>query len=101
MDRAALVFGFRKDYRDAFQHTKAFIADNETHACKATAFEPGEEVQPAFPVFFHAFWLRLLMVPEETFVPQSVSVISSTRRTDTPTRYISIRASSAEHSRRL
>lgn len=55
MDRAELVFGFRKDYRDAFQHAKAFIADNETHACKATAFEPGEEVQPAFSVFFHAF----------------------------------------------
>ena len=38
---------------------------------------------------------------EETFVPQSNSVISSTRRTDTPARYISIRASSTEHSRRL
>ena len=45
--------------------------------------------------------LRLLMVPEETFVPQSVSVISSTQRTDTPARYILIRASSTEHSRRL
>ena len=55
MDRAALVFGFRKDHRDAFQHTKALIADNETHACKAPAFEPGEEVQPAFLVLFHAF----------------------------------------------
>ena len=55
MDRAALVFGFRKDHRDAFQHTKALIADNETHACKAPAFEPGEEVQPAFLVLFHTF----------------------------------------------
>ena len=54
MDRAALVFGFRKDFRDAFQHAKAFIADNETHACKAAAFEPGEKVQPAFLVLFHA-----------------------------------------------
>ena len=55
MDHAALVFGFRKDHRDAFQHTEAFIADNETHACKAPAFEPSEEVQPAFLVLFHTF----------------------------------------------
>ena len=55
MDRAALVFGFRKDHRDDFQHTREFIADNETHACKAPAFEPGEEVQPALLFLFHTF----------------------------------------------
>ena len=55
MDRAALVFGFRKGQRGAFRHTKAFIADNETHACKAPAFEPSEEVRPAFLVLFHTF----------------------------------------------
>ena len=35
-----------------------------------------------------------------TFVPQSACVMSSTRRTDTPARYISIKASSTELSRR-
>jgi hypothetical protein len=41
-----------------------------------------------------------LSVPGLTLVPQSASVISSTRRTDTPARYISISASSTEASRR-
>lgn len=54
MDRTALVFGLGKDDWNAFQHAKAFIADNETHACKTTALKPGEEVQPAFFVLFHA-----------------------------------------------
>ena len=40
------------------------------------------------------------MVPGDTFVPHKASVISSTRRTDTPARYISIRASSTEDSLR-
>jgi len=35
-----------------------------------------------------------------TFVPHNASVISSTRRTETPARYISIRASSTDASRR-
>lgn len=39
-----------------------------------------------------------LIVPGETLVPQRASVISSTRRTDTPARYISMSASSTEHS---
>ena len=34
------------------------------------------------------------MVAGETMLPHSASVISSTRRTETPARYISIRASS-------
>ena len=55
MDRASLVFSLRKDDRDAFQHAKAFIANNETYTCKAAALEPGKEVQPAFFVLFHAF----------------------------------------------
>jgi hypothetical protein len=40
------------------------------------------------------------MVPGLTRVPHSASVMSSTRRTDTPARYISINASSTELSRR-
>ena len=36
----------------------------------------------------------------DTRVPHSASVMSSTRRTDTPARYISIKASSTELSRR-
>ena len=36
----------------------------------------------------------------ETRVPQRASVMSSTRRTDTPARYISTKASSTELSRR-
>ena len=39
-------------------------------------------------------------VPGLTRVPHSASVMSSTRRTDTPARYISIKASSTELSRR-
>jgi hypothetical protein len=39
-------------------------------------------------------------VDGETRVPHSASVMSSTRRTDTPARYISIKASSTELSRR-
>ena len=39
-------------------------------------------------------------VEGETRVPQSASVMSSTRRTETPARYISISASSTEASRR-
>ncbi len=48
----------------------------------------------------YTFLLRLLIVPYETFVPHRASVMSSTRRTDTPARYISIRASSIEDSLR-
>ena len=40
------------------------------------------------------------ILPEDTLVPQRASVISSTRRTDTPARYISIKASSIDVSRR-
>ena len=49
-------------------------------------------------------WLNLtsdlLTVPELTRVPHKAWVISSTRRTDTPARYISIMASSTDDSRR-
>ena len=41
-----------------------------------------------------------IIVAADTFVPQSASVMSSTRRTDTPARYISISASSTLLSRR-
>ena len=51
MDRASLVFGLRKDHRDAFQHAQAFIADNKAHARKAAALKPGEKVQPALSSF--------------------------------------------------
>jgi len=40
------------------------------------------------------------MVPGLTLVPQRASVMSSTRRTDTPARYISMSASSTDASRR-
>lgn len=46
------------------------------------------------------FGLRLLIVPGETFDPHNTSMISSTRFKETPARYISISASSTEHSRR-
>jgi hypothetical protein len=39
-------------------------------------------------------------VDGETRVPHKASVMSSTRRTETPARYISIKASSTELSRR-
>ncbi|CFX95227.1 Uncharacterized [Syntrophomonas zehnderi OL-4] len=39
---------------------------------------------------------RLLTVPAENLVPHSASVMSSTRRTDTPAKYISIIAYSTE-----
>ena len=41
-----------------------------------------------------------LMVADETLLPHSASVMSSTRRTETPARYISMRASSTLLSRR-
>ena len=41
-----------------------------------------------------------LMVAGETLLPHSASVMSSTRRTETPARYISMRASSTLLSRR-
>jgi len=44
--------------------------------------------------------LSSLMVPGETLVPHKASVISSTLRTDTPAKYISINASSTELSLR-
>ena len=43
----------------------------------------------------------LLIVPGETFVPYSASEMSSTRRTDTPARYISMSASSIDVPYRL
>ena len=42
----------------------------------------------------YAFLFSSLIVEEETLQPHSASVISSTRRTDTPARYISMSASS-------
>ena len=48
----------------------------------------------------YAFLFSSLIVEEETLQPHSASVISSTRRTDTPARYISMSASSTLDSRR-
>jgi hypothetical protein len=48
----------------------------------------------------YTFLFSSLTVPADTRVPHSASVTSSTRRTDTPARYISISASSTELSRR-
>ncbi len=48
----------------------------------------------------YIFLLRLLTVPELTRVPHSASVMSSTRRTDIPAKYISMSASSTDVSRR-
>ena len=48
----------------------------------------------------YAFLFSSLMVEGETLLPQRASVMSSTRRTDTPARYISMRASSTLLSRR-
>jgi len=47
-----------------------------------------------------SFWFSSLIVEELTRLPHSASVMSSTRRTDTPARYISINASSTELSLR-
>src|SRR5262245_10039192 len=55
----------------------------------------GRDKRPAFD-----FLLRSDTVEGDTRVPHNASVISSTRRTDTPARYISISASSTELSRR-
>ena len=46
------------------------------------------------------FLSRLEAVPGLTRIPHSASMMSSTRRTDTPARYISTGASSTEFSRR-
>ena len=48
----------------------------------------------------YAFLFSSLMVAEDTLLPHSASVISSTLRTETPARYISMRASSTLLSRR-
>lgn len=47
------------------------------------------------------FFVNSLIVPGDTLVPHKASVTSSTRRTDTPARYILMRASSTDASRRL
>ena len=52
---------------------------------------------PGFDMLI-CFLLRLLMVPRDSFVSHKASVILPTRRTETPARYISIRASSTEDS---
>jgi len=56
-------------------------------------------VPPALDVAVD-FLFRSLTVLGLTRVPQSASVMSSTRRTETPARYISIRVSSTDDSRR-
>ena len=48
----------------------------------------------------YAFLFSSLMVDGDTLLPHRASVMSSTRRTDTPARYISMRASSTLLSRR-
>src|SRR5215469_11528819 len=48
----------------------------------------------------YIFLFRSDTVEGDTRVPHNASVMSSTRRTDTPARYISISASSTELSRR-
>ncbi len=49
----------------------------------------------------YAFLFSSLMVAGDTLLPQSASVMSSTRRTDTPAKYISMSASSTLLSLRL
>ena len=69
---------------------QALIAHNQPHALQSTAFQPLEEALPAGFVLLHAF-----------LCAQSASVMSSTRRTDTPAKYISRSASSMLLSLRL
>ena len=49
----------------------------------------------------YAFLFSSLMVDGDTLLPHRASVMSSRRRTDTPARYISMRASSTLLSRRV
>ena len=54
-----------------------------------------------FSIFTYAFLFSSLIVDGDTLLPQSASVMSSTRRTDTPAKYISMSASSTLLSLRL
>lgn len=55
VNRAALVLGIWKDLIYSFQHSHAFVANNELNAVQATAFEPLKEADPALLVLFHPF----------------------------------------------
>lgn len=103
---AALEPGIRKGFIDSFQQPPAFVADEQLRAGKPPAPEAFKELLSAGLVLFHPlksadYLPEMADRPGDTFVPQSASVISSNRRTETPARYISIRASSTELSRRL
>ena len=50
---AALVFGVREHVSHRFQHTKAFVADDELYPTEATPFEPLKEADPAGLILFH------------------------------------------------
>ena len=54
VDDAALVLGVGKHFFHCFQHTQAFVADDELDALQAAPFKPLKEADLAGPVLFHA-----------------------------------------------
>ena len=125
VDGAVLVLSVWVYFTHSLQHPQALVPNNEFHTVQPVAAEPLEEAHPARFVLFHplggaqdftvtvfddcdrdqngyvlTFLFNSLFVDSETFVPQRASVISSsTRRTETPATYISMRDSSTLLSR--
>lgn len=54
MNRAALVFGFRKHFSHGLQHPQALVANDQLYAIQTAATLPLEEAYPASLILFHA-----------------------------------------------
>jgi hypothetical protein len=103
---ATLPPRIRKHLAGSLHKPEASIRDDQPHASKAPILQVFREAKPAglfgdrtVPSRFNR-GIGLDTVGGETRVPHRASVMSSTPLTDTPARYISIRASSTELSRR-
>ena len=55
MYRAALIFGIWKHFGNGFQHSEAFVTDNEAYSAETSFFQPYKERTPALFILFHAF----------------------------------------------
>ena len=86
---AALPFGLGKGITDDLVYTQAFIRNDQTHSFETFFFQGTQEIAPGFLIFPAAF--RNTKNYGESLIIQLV--VSSSRRTNTPARYISIKAS--------
>ena len=89
VNKTALAFDHGEEIADDLIQSQTFIRNDQPHSFETFFFQGTQEIAPGFLIFPAAF--RNTKNYGESLIIQLV--VSSSRRTNTPARYISIKAS--------